>query len=439
VGQSIFSIRTAWYSHPRLSEFPRSPIDSPVSHGVVLMDFLTLSADYCKVLFPGYANVLRIHLLSTTKEHDGMFFWSEMKKRPQIIQGMTLSTLLTVLARNDFQVDARCLGRLTYLVVLGVFNSIYGACERYFNTEDIQAVKIEHAPLFIIGHWRSGTTHLHNLLNLDENFTCPTAYQALFPHHFVFSQVGGVVFNLLAPKKRPMDNVAFSADTPHEDEFAIAAHSAVSPYLQILFPVTGDNGYAKLDAKELPAAAVERWKASFTLFLKKVTLSEGRRIVLKSPPHSCRIGTLLEMFPAAKFVHIVRDPYVVYASTRRLWRDSLAYAHLQIPGPERVDELILSQYEELFTLLERDKGIIPAGSYHEMKFEDLEAKPLETLQVMYDSLGLSGFDRLSERVKVYLRSIEDYRKNEHRLTQADREKVVRRWRATFERYGYPVD
>jgi hypothetical protein len=330
------------------------------------------------------------------------------------------------------------LGRLAYLVVLGVFNSIYGVCETYFNTEDIEAVKIEHAPLFIIGHWRSGTTHLHNLLNMDENFSCPTAYQALFPHHFVFSQAGGIVFNFLAPKKRPMDNVAFSADTPHEDEFAIAAHCAISPYLKVFFPVTGDNGYAKMDMKELPPAAVECWKESLMLFLRKMTLSEGRRIVLKSPPHSCRISTLLEMFPDAKFVHIVRDPYAVYASTHKLWRNSLAYAHLQIPSPELVDEQILSWYEELFRLLERDKGLIPAGSYHEMKFEDLEAEPVETLKLMYDSLGLSGFDDFCGHVKDYLRSIKDYRKNEHRLTDTDREKVERRWRATFDRYGYPL-
>jgi omega-hydroxy-beta-dihydromenaquinone-9 sulfotransferase len=368
-----------------------------------------------------------------------MGFWSNIKKRPQIIQGMTLRTLLKVLARNDYQVDAQCLGRLGYLVVLGVFNSIYGACETCFNNEDIQAVKIDDAPLFIIGHWRSGTTHLHNLLNMDENFSCPTAYQALFPHHFVFSQAGGVLFNLLAPKKRPMDNVAFSADAPHEDEFAIAAHCATSPYMQVFFPVTGDNGYASMDMKALPPDAVEHWKASLMLFLKKMTLSEGRRIVLKSPPHSCRISTLLEMFPDAKFVHIVRNPYVVYASTHRLWRDSLAHAHLQVPGPELVDERILSWYEELFRLLERDRNLIPAGAFHEMKFEDLEAQPIETLKAMYEGLGLSGFDPFSRRAEHYLSSIKDYRKNEHRLTDADRAKVAQRWRWTFDRYGYPMD
>ena len=135
--------------------------------------------------------------------------WTNMKKRPQIIQGMTLPTLLRALARNDFQVDRECLGRLAYLMVLGVFNSIYGACETYFNSEEIEATPIQYPPIFIIGHWRSGTTHLHNLMGVDENLACPTAYQALFPHHFLFSQAGGIVFNLLAPNKRPMDNVAF--------------------------------------------------------------------------------------------------------------------------------------------------------------------------------------------------------------------------------------
>jgi hypothetical protein len=368
-----------------------------------------------------------------------MGFWSDTKKHPQVIQGMTLRMLLKALARNDFQVDPQCLGRLAYLMVLGVFNSIYGACETLFNIREIEAVKIEHAPLFIIGHWRSGTTHLHNLLNVDENFACPTAYQALFPHHFVFSQAGGAVFNLIAPPKRPMDNVAFSADAPHEDEFAIAAHCGVSPYMKALFPVTCHNGFAAMDMKTLPPEAVEKWKSSFILFLKKMTLSEnGKRIVLKSPPHSCRISVLLEMFPDAKFVHIVRNPYSVYLSTRKLWRDSLAYAHLQIPGPEQVDEIILSWYEELFELLERDKGLVPPGSFHEMKFEDLEAEPVKTLQHMYESLSLPGFVAFRGRAETYLRTIREYRKNDLRLSEEDRQKVAQRWRRTFEWYGYAL-
>ncbi len=71
------------------------------------------------------------------------------KKPPQIIQGMTLRTLWKVLANNEFQVDPSCYPRLAYLLILGVFNSLYGCCETYFNAEEIEQVKIEKSPIFV--------------------------------------------------------------------------------------------------------------------------------------------------------------------------------------------------------------------------------------------------------------------------------------------------
>jgi hypothetical protein len=367
-----------------------------------------------------------------------MGWLDDRKRRPQVIPGMTLGTLLKVLARNEFKVDPDCVWRLANLVGIGVLNSIYGFCETFFNSKEINAVEIEQAPLFIIGHWRSGTTHLHNLLSLDENFNSPTAYQASFPSHFVFSQAGGTIFDWIAPKKRPMDNVAFSSDTPHEDEFALAAHSTISPYMRVLFPVTGDNGYAELDPEKLSKDQLETWTASVILFLKKLSLIGSGRIVLKSPPHLGRVGTLLNIFPDTQFVHIVRNPYTVYVSTKKLWRDSLAYAHLQIPSPELVDELILSWYKELFALYFRDKDKIPPEQLHEMRFEDLESRPAETLRRMYDELHLPGYENFQPILLNYLESIKDYRKNEYHLSEIEREKVRTHWSEIFQRYDYPM-
>jgi omega-hydroxy-beta-dihydromenaquinone-9 sulfotransferase len=366
--------------------------------------------------------------------------WQRLRARPQIIQGMTLGTLLRVLARNRFIVDTQCLGRLAYLLVLGVFNSLFGAYESLFNARAIKRVKLKKPPLFILGHWRSGTTHLHNLLCRDNRLVCPRALQAEFPHHFVvtFTQFGGSLFDFIAPPRRPMDNVTFAANVPHEDEFALAAVSAVSPYMKTLFPVTDDNAYSCLDPRDLSPKALEEWKQALILFLKKLTLLQPGRVVLKSPPHLGRVATLLEMFPGAQFVHIVRNPYDVYPSSCRLWRDSFAHAHLQIPDAEQIDELILSWYTELFDLFERDRVLIPPGDLYEMTYEDLEARPVETLRAMYESLGLPGFEPFSERVAAYLATIRDYQKNAYRLDDATREKVAERWRSTFERYGYPV-
>ncbi len=363
----------------------------------------------------------------------------DFKKRPQIIQGMDLPMLLKVLARHDFQVDRECYGRLAYLLALGVFNSIYGACETFFNSEDIEGAQVIENPIFIVGHWRSGTTHLHNLMSLNEDYACPTAYQALFPNHFIFSQVGGLLFNLIAPTTRPMDNVTFSANVPHEDEFALAAHCGVSPYMRTWFPVTGGGAYSEVDPNKLPPEALESWRKSFLLFLKKMALSEGKPLILKSPPHLGRVALLREMLPQSKFIHIIRNPYVIYASTHRLWDKSLGAAHLQIPSSELVDQIILSWFKEMFDLYERDKSLLPEGSLVEVKFEDLEKNPLVTLERIFDALGLKGFDKFSVRVISYLNSIKDYKKNEHILTESDKAKVRAYWAPIFERYGYSMD
>jgi hypothetical protein len=47
-------------------------------------------------------------------------------------------------------------------------------------------------------------------------------------------------------------------------------------------------------------------------------LQQDKRLVLKSPPHTARVRLLREIFPGAKFVHISRDPYEIYQSTKRV-------------------------------------------------------------------------------------------------------------------------
>ncbi len=354
----------------------------------------------------------------------------------QAIQGMTMRSLAKVLARNDFRVDRECFHRVTYLAFMSAVNSFLAGVETLIHSRGIAATRIDEPPLFVLGHWRSGTTHLHNLLACDGNFCCPTAYQATFPNHFLFSIRGRYLFDFLAPETRPMDNVAFGADAPHEDEFALAADSTVSPYMRVLFPVTSDHGFDKLDPSTIPSEALGKWKDSMTRLVKKLTYAHGRRVVLKSPPHLGRVRVLLELFPGAKFIHIVRHPHDVYPSTKNLWTRSFAHLHLQKPDPETINELILRWYSELFDLFERDRALIPEGALHELKFEDLEERPYETLEGLYSALDLPGFDLVRPRVKAYLDRLGPYTKNRYVLDEASRALVYRRWRRTFERYDY---
>jgi omega-hydroxy-beta-dihydromenaquinone-9 sulfotransferase len=357
----------------------------------------------------------------------------------QAIMGMSLRTLATALCRNQGRVYWRYLPRLAFLSVLAAFNSYMSFFEEAMNGEKIAGADLAAPPVFILGYWRSGTSHLHNLLSLDPGFTCPTAYQVMFPHHFVYSQPWGVkLFNYLSPGKRPMDNVAFYGDTPHEEEMALAALTGVSPYLRILFPVTASDGYSAVDPGQLPPGALAEWQKAFRLFMKKLSFSKGKRIVLKSPPNLGRIPILVKMFPGAKFVHITRNPYVVFQSFQKNWRRGHALSHLQKPDPLVIQEVILSWYTDLFALYERDRQLIPLGDLHELRFEDLEKSPRQSLLKLYQELSLPGFEDFWQRASVYLDSLSGYKKNTYTLTEELRALINQRWRFFFERYGYPL-
>jgi omega-hydroxy-beta-dihydromenaquinone-9 sulfotransferase len=357
----------------------------------------------------------------------------------QAVTGMTLGTLAKVLLRNRGRVHWRRLPRLAYLAVLASLNSYIACLEKAADGRDIAAADLVEPPIFILGYWRSGTTHLHNLLNCDPGITCPTTYQTMFPHHFVYSQPwGSGIFNAFNPGKRPMDNMAINNSTPHEEEMALAGLCGVSPYMRVLFPATGDGAYSALDPERLPPGALEDWQATFRLFLKKLSFSKGKRIVLKSPPHLGRVAVLVKMFPGAKFIHIVRNPYAVYLSARKLWRAGFSHSHLQRIDPRQVDELILSWYTELYALFEAQRRLIPPGNLHELRFEDLESSPRQCLERLYGELGLPGFEAFGERAAEYLEGLKGYKKNTHWLSEVDRATVGRRWNFTFARYGYPL-
>ena len=105
-------------------------------------------------------------------------------------------------------------------LALGVFNfAAFNSAASWLQTL-LKARAIERAdwgqpPLFVVGHWRSGTTHLHDLLHLDPELACPTTYQCFLPHHFLITEwLLARLLWFLVPAKRPMDNVVAGWGAP---------------------------------------------------------------------------------------------------------------------------------------------------------------------------------------------------------------------------------
>jgi hypothetical protein len=352
---------------------------------------------------------------------------------------MPLGVWVPLVAENGCRVSPSRLGLLATISAASAFNSLAEPLSEARFRRQLRQPPQTPPPLFIVGHWRSGTTLLHELLMLDPRFCCPSTYQCFAPGHFLLTEA--VLTRLLAwmmPRKRPMDNVAAGWDRPQEDEFALANMGGPSPYRRMAFPATSSDRPVALDVTKLPPAEFARWQQTLRRFLARLAVRDARRPVLKSPPHTARIGVLAEMFPEAKFLHVVRDPFVVFPSTIRLWRSLDEVQGLQVDSGESLERYVFACFEEMYTAFERDRVALGPDRLHEVKYEDLVADPVAVLEAAYDRLGLEGFTAARPAVEAQAHAMKRYRTNTYRHDPRIVAAVADRWRGFIDRYGYAI-
>ena len=299
-------------------------------------------------------------------------------------------------------------------------------------------------PVFIIGHWRSGTTLLHNMLALDEQFAYPRIYQVSNPHSFLrlpIERIVGHQKQLLQTQKRPMDNVEFDLMSAAEDEFATCPMSIRSHMIAWSF-LRAEQFYDRfLTFTDASTEEYERWRQTFVWFLKKVAYKHNHcRPLLKSPQHTARIRLLLEQFPNARFIHIRRNPYMVFRSTQRLYETGILPNALQTPPSEDFTVRgILRRYKDMYDAFLDERHLIPTGHYAEIAFEALEQDMMGCVAQAYDAVGLDGYAHLEPKLKAFVESQKDYRKNSHpQLEEALRRRIFTTWQRAFDEFGYPA-
>src|SRR3954466_12215775 len=131
------------------------------------------------------------------------------------LQGMTHGVWWSLLRQNCFAIDPPYWPRASFQTAVAVMNLGFARREDAAYGRKVAAATVQ-PPLFILGHWRHGTTHLHNLLSLDPNLAAPTLYQTLYPGTFLATE--GVAPRLGQPfllRKRPHDDVALDFGVPN--------------------------------------------------------------------------------------------------------------------------------------------------------------------------------------------------------------------------------
>lgn len=356
---------------------------------------------------------------------------------PRFWEGADFFAWLRLLARNRFAVEAP----YWYIAAIVSFVSLNNTMLRWVQTglRTSRRTGVAELPLFVLGHWRTGTTLLHELLVLDPRWTSPTTHQCFNPCHYLMSEELFLKYlGFLLPSNRPMDRMVAGWARPQEDEFALALLGEPSTYADIAFPNRPTLDPGSLDLSSLTPPQLRHWKRTLKEFVEGVSQAgKGRPVVLKSPPHTARIRHLLDVFPGAKFIHIRRDPYTLYASTLNLWK-SMAQKHgLQTPqsGPLQ-EEKVFREFRVIYERLFADQPLVPAGQWLDVRYEDLVQDLVGTMRQIYERLNLGNFAEVQPQLEAYAAANKNYETNKFQLSAEQRQRITECWGDLISRLGY---
>ena len=360
-------------------------------------------------------------------------------RAPRFWHGMRAGQWWSMLARNGFRVSPRRLHLAAGVSFFTPFNDVLGFVQHLGYGRAIKKTQLDKDPVFVLGHWRSGTTLMHELLVLDGQFASPSTYSCFAPWHFLVTEDLMVKYgSWLVPDKRPMDNMRAGWTLPQEDEFALMNLGAPTPYLLIAFINAEVPWQNFIDMQGIAPADLEKWRSKFAWFIKALTLRhDQKQLVLKSPPHTGRVAELLRMFPQAKFIHMVRDPRKLYVSTLRLWKSLCDVQGMQpLEDDTQMRAFIWDCLNRMYAAFEAARAQVPAGNLIDVRYEDLIAQPEATVQAIYEQLGLGDFERVRPLVAERFANDREYKVNEHNIDPELEREVLSRWGSYAQRYGY---
>jgi len=231
----------------------------------------------------------------------------------------------------------------------------------------------------------------------------------------------------------------YSWSSPQEDEFALLALGAPSPYEALLVPSLMSDPRSLLDPQSRPKERQERWQEALLYFLRLLTVQQKKPMVLKSPPHGFQLSALPSLFPQARYVLIERNPYEVFASNLKLWPTLVNMYGLESASAQAVESFVLAAYllhEEAIT-----KGAqqLPSHSFARVRYEDLVADPVRQMARLYLDLELDDFESARSRIQQHAVSISGHARNRFLLSEGQKASVESAWGDIIREKGYGWD
>lgn len=275
------------------------------------------------------------------------------------------------------------------------------------------------APVFILGMPRTGTTSLHELVALDEQFRVPLSWEVAYPFPPPekatyktdprIAKVDAELANVdtLLPGFKNMHPMG--AQLPQEC-VSIFSHDFASMIFDVQFRL---NQYQDWLLKEDMGEVFKNHRRWLQLLQWKCP---GDTWVLKSPQYLWNIDDMLREYPDARVVQTHRDPVKVAMSIGSLTTTLRSLGSNQLDLGEATQEYAdLLHYGVSKTMAARDKGQLTGDHVIDIQFSEFRKDPVAAVQGIYDHFGFTLSPENKQRMQAFLdHGSKDKRHGKHR-------------------------
>ncbi len=291
---------------------------------------------------------------------------------------------------------------LLYVPVVASFHAVCFFLDGIFFPR-LHRVRVE-APVFLIGHARSGTTLLHRLMSEDtERFSCFRLYEMYFPSLLQKKVIRGLAAfdrrflgrfatrRVEAWEKRryasTQDVHAMGLTQPEEDDF-VFYWSCASGTWMLKMPAMGEIDFYHLDrAPERKRRRVQRFYAD--CIRRQLYLNGPDRTHLCKAPHFAgRAASLIESFPDARIVVTMRNPHETLPSLLKLMKIGYELRGWDEPRMARSLGALAAQSFHTYRHPLEVLAEHPETPHAIVDYRVLRAEPRRAVGEVYDALGI---------------------------------------------------
>jgi hypothetical protein len=273
-------------------------------------------------------------------------------------------------------------------------------------------------PLIITGVPRTGTTALHKLLSMDEQFQGLEKWMTVFPMP-------------RPPRDTWTSNPLYQAVVAGlEAYFASkpemrAAHNIVAEDVDECLEVLKQSFCSNMFGSMYRVPSYDRWwraqseRAGYRQLGKVVRLigADDQRIwLLKNPGHIKELGLLLETFPDACVVQTHRDPVKALPSLCSVLQMARGMSEGANVVPEEIGRRELENWVQAADASMKAREHLPQGQFVDVRHKDFHADPMGAVRRIYDQFGLTLSAQAEGRMRQRIRDNPEGQHGEHRYT-----------------------